>query len=226
MATTEHTINDALARTLRDSRRAWKTEGVVTSENTAMLKNSNRRPDILVLEASVSPVVIETEVLPAATVEVEAVARLGEHIRTTGRMILSAIAVRLPTRLRTKDGEALGIELATATDLEFALYTGPTPAAAVRWPHSGWIQGGIADLSVIAQSASVPPDVIEGAADELVSGVGDAAGLLEEISNAHPGAIHNISEALRQEDGQQTRRMAAAILANAFVFQECLVGGP
>jgi len=72
----------------------------------------------------------------------------------------------------------------------------------------------------------VPPDVINAAADQLVSGVSEAAGLLEEMSGSHPGAIHKISEELRQEDGGQTRRMAATILANAFVFQEYVAGGP
>jgi hypothetical protein len=65
MATTEHTINDALATVLRETRRAWSAPGVISSENTGMLKGSSKRPDVLVLEANVSPVVIETEVLPA-----------------------------------------------------------------------------------------------------------------------------------------------------------------
>ena len=43
---------------------------------------------------------------------------------------------------------------------------------------------------------------------------------------AYPGAIRKIGEELRQEDSDQTRRMAATILANAFVFQENLAGGP
>jgi len=102
VATTEHTINDALAAVLRETRYAWSTSEVVSSENTGMLKGNSRRPDILVLEANVSPVVIETEVLPAVTVEQEAVSRLGEQVRTTGRTILSSLAVRLPIRLRTK----------------------------------------------------------------------------------------------------------------------------
>ena len=118
MATTEHTINDALAAVLRDTRRAWSASGVVSSENTGMLKGSSKRPDILVLEANVSPVVIETEVLPAVTVEAEAISRLGEQVRTTGRTILSSVAVRLPLRLRTKAGTALKTELATANDLD------------------------------------------------------------------------------------------------------------
>lgn len=73
MATTEHTINDALASLLRETRRAWRTTDVVTSENTSMLKGTSARPDILVIEPYVSPVVIETEIWPAATVELDTI---------------------------------------------------------------------------------------------------------------------------------------------------------
>ncbi len=226
MATTEPTINDALAAVLRTTRRAWSATGIVSSENTGMLKGSNRRPDILVTESNVSPVAIETEVHPAITVEQDATARLGEELSTTGRKILSSIAVRLPLRLRNKAGSALQAELTAANDLEVALFTGIAPANATRWPGSGWIASSVADLSILTQSASVPPDLIEQAANYLVEGVSFAAGLLQEVSATNPGAIHKISEQLRQEDGEQTRRMSTTILANAFVFQETLAGGP
>ncbi len=42
---------------------------------------------------------------------------------------------------------------------------------------------------------------------------------------AHPGAIKKICEELRQQDGEQTRRMATTILANALVFHESLARG-
>ena len=77
MATTEHTINDALASVLRKTRRAWKKDNVVRSENTRVFKGNSKRPEILIVEPSVSPVIIESEVLPAATVEEEAKERLG-----------------------------------------------------------------------------------------------------------------------------------------------------
>ena len=226
MATTEHTINDALAGVLRRTRRAWQQSNVVRSENTGMLKGSNERPDILVIESTVSPVVIETEVLPAATVESDAISRLGKQMRGTGRTILSSIAVRLPQRLRTKEGSCLQSELENVGDIEIALYTGSDPSAHSRWPRSGWILGRVLDLSILVQYASVPPEVIEKAADQLVTGVSEAAGLLKEMLEEHPGAIHKIGEELRQADSDQTRRMAATILANAFVFQENLAGGP
>ena len=226
MTTTEHTINDALAAVLRTTRSAWSQLGIVSSENTGILKHGAKRPDILVTEPNVSPVVIETEVMPAATVEVEAISRLGEQIKSNGRTILSSIAVRLPSQLRTKSGTTLTNELVKADDLDVAIYTGDSPTKYSRWPQSGWIRASIEDLSILTQSATVPPEVIDKAADHLVSGVSDAAGLLEDMAASHPGRIHKISEELRQEDGEQTRRMAATILANAFVFMESLAGGP
>src|SRR3990170_4889349 len=121
MAITEHTINDALAALLRETRQAWRSGNVVSSENTGMLVGSNKRPDILVLEPNVSPVAIETEVLPATNVEFDTVARLGEFIRTNGRPILSSIAVRLPERLKKRSGASLQKELGETTDFETAL---------------------------------------------------------------------------------------------------------
>jgi hypothetical protein len=226
MPTTEHTINDAIAALLRETRRIWRTTDVVSSENTGMLVGSAKRPDILIFEASVSPVVIETEVLPAVTVEPEAIARLGETVRLNGRLILSSIAVRLPERLKKRSGAALQKELAAANDLEIALYTGSSPEKCTRWPHSGWLTGGISDLSILAQSATVPPDIIEHAANQLVEGVSGAAGLVGEMAVAHPGAMQAICKELHQHEDEQTRRMASTILANAFVFHESLARGP
>jgi len=226
MATTEHTINDALAELLRETRRAWRTAPVVSSENTGMLVGSNKRPDILVLEPSVSPVAIETEVVPATTVEADAIARLGELVRTNGRAILSSIAVRLPQRLKMHSAASLQKQLGAATDLQTALYAGSGPEHCSRWPQSGWLNGGIADLSILTQSASVPPAIIEQAANRLVEGVSEAAGLLGEMAHAHPGAMQEICRELRQHDDEQTRRMATTILANAFVFQGSLARGP
>jgi hypothetical protein len=107
-----------------------------------------------------------------------------------------------------------------------ALYTGDRPENYSRWAKSGWLNGGITDLSTLTQSASIPPDLIEQAANRLVEGVSEAAGLLGEITHAHPGAMHEICKVLCQHDNEQTRRMAATILANAFVFHESLARGP
>lgn len=225
MSTTEHTINDTLAEVLRKTRHAWRVSRVVKSEQLGMLRESSARPDILVVEPNVSPVAIEVEVLPAISVESEAISRLGSYMSGAKRTILSAIAVRLPAQMRTKESAALLNELEKATDLEMALYSGSDPSKCSRWPHSGWIIGSVSDLSVLVQLASIPPEIIDEAVDQLVDGVQGAAGLLNEMAEQYPGAIHKISQELCQEDGDQTRRMAGAILANAFMFHEILAGG-
>ena len=225
MPTTEHTINDALASELCSTRKAWRAREVVLSENTGTLLGSKKQPDILVIEPNVSPVVIETEVLPAVTVESDAKGRLGIQIRSTGKKILSSIALRLPARLREKQAPFLQSEIKQTDDLEMAVYTGNDQGTCSRWPTSGWLKGTVADLSILVQSASVPPSIIDEAAEQLVTGVTLAASLLDEIGKNHPAAIHKMSVELCQEDGVQTRRMAATILANAFIFQETLSGG-
>jgi hypothetical protein len=49
MATTEHTINDALAEVLRITRHAWRDSKIVRSENTGMLKPIFYTPENYVL---------------------------------------------------------------------------------------------------------------------------------------------------------------------------------
>lgn len=226
MATTEHTINDAIAELLRGTRWAWRGDDVVRSETTQLLAESGGlRPDILVTEPYTAPVVIETEVLPAANVEAEAIARLDEKLRGTGRPILSSISVRLPTRFREAQGQALKEKIQTANDLEFTYYTGRSSENYTRHPERGWLTGGIQELSLLVQSATMPPLLIDQAANILEIGVSEAAGLLNELAKSRPGAIKRIAAALHQQDSPQTRRMAAAVMGNAFMFHEALAGG-
>ncbi len=147
MTTTEHTINDALAAALRGTVTRGATLSVVGSELSGMLRDSSEQPDILILEPNVSPVVCEVEVLPAISVEAEAISQLGKEVRDTGATILSSIALRLPTRIRSLQAAALLHELRIAADIDMVLYTGSHPYGHARWPHSGWVRGSVADLA-------------------------------------------------------------------------------
>ena len=114
MATTEHTINDAIAELLRGTRWAWRGSDVVRSETTGLLAGaSGLRPDILVTEPYTAPVVIETEVLPAVTVEAEAICAIGRRhlVAAVWSTILSAIPVRLPHDCVNLKGSALKIAI-------------------------------------------------------------------------------------------------------------------
>jgi hypothetical protein len=226
LATSEHAINDAIAEALRPTRHGWRTQGVIHSGTTGTLTGTDTPPDILVAEPGVSPVAIETERLPAVTVEAEARKRLGEALNENGRRIVSAIAVRSPARFRDLAGAALAEEVASAGDFEFALFMGDDTAGATRWPVHGWMKGGIGDLSILAQAATMPPAIVGAAADRLMAGVQDAADRLAGIEGKSPDALDRIAHSLCQEDSEQTRRMAATILAAAFMVHENLAHGP
>ena len=227
MATTEHTINDAIAELLRGTRWAWRGEHVVLSETTRVFAESHGlRPDILILEPYTAPVVIETEVMPAATVEEEALGRLGERLSGSDEPILSAIALRLPERLRETQGDTLRKAILTARDIQFAHFSGRNPDKYTRHPQSGWLAGGLHELSILAQSATMPSFLVDEAANILEIGVNAAASILKDMETPHPDVLNSIAIHLQQQDSVQTRRMAMTILMNAFMFHENLAHGP
>ena len=130
MATTEHTINDAIADLLSQTRFAWRGDDIVVSENTGQfLESKALQPDIVIKEPFTAAVVIETELLPAQSVQPEALARLGKELSNSGQSIHSSIAVRLPHRLREASRRRLKRIIAEADDLQFALFT---PAKTLR----------------------------------------------------------------------------------------------
>jgi hypothetical protein len=225
MPTTERSINDAVALVLRERRRLWAPPQRVRSENTRIFRDAGLQPDILITEPGTTPVVVETEVFPAITVEADARSRLGQELRDTGRQVFSSVAVRLSPALREHEGSALADVLRDgATKLEFACFTGRSPEDATRWPKAGWISGSTSDLCLVCQSMTIPPPVVNEASNRLVVGVSDTAGMLTDLASDYRGTLDAIAALLHQEERIQTRRMAMTIAANAFVFHAGLVG--
>ena len=148
-------------------------------------------------------------------------ASVGEN----GKPILSSVAVSLPVALRDHEGAMLAGALRhSATRLEYVCFTGRSPTDAVRWPSSGWISGTVADLCLVCQSMTIPPPVVEAAADRLVQGVSDTAFLLSDAAREYQAALDEIAALLHQEERLQTRRMAMTIVANALIFHASLAG--
>ena len=99
----ESIINDTLARLLRER------SGLSTAAETL---HDGKRPDILV-RLPEGPVILETEFEPAATVEADALSRLGMSI--DGQRVQNVFAVTVPARLRSTNQRHLYQRLATAT---------------------------------------------------------------------------------------------------------------
>ena len=97
---TEPNANNALGILLQGMMHG----STVRSEHTqAILGHPGLRPDILITASGRSPVEIEAEYIPAASVEDDATVRLGLEIESDGRVIEAAIALRYPTYISEVD---------------------------------------------------------------------------------------------------------------------------
>ena len=99
----ESIINDALARFLR--------ERCNLASAAAETLRAGKRPDIVVRLAE-GPVVVETEVEPARTVEADALSRLGMDIG--GQEVQNVFAVAVPENLRSTSQRHLYERIATS----------------------------------------------------------------------------------------------------------------
>jgi hypothetical protein len=139
-------------------------------------------------------------------------------------MVCAAIALRVPDRFRETSQAELRSQLRVAPDFEYSLVTGESSQSYERFPSSGWLVGSINDLAYLIYDAAIPERAISKAASYLEEGVKTAASLLGQTIRLHPDVANHVADALRQQDGEQTRRMAMTIVANALAFHESLAG--
>ena len=222
MPHTEKSVNTILAEILRPMFARAKVAGEDTGSVT---ENSSLQLDLLITAPGRSPVSIETEFMPARTVEVDALSRLGKTAKRDSKTIEAAIAVRYPEKLRNDD-VGIRAELRNSR-LSYAMFTlegSGNSLRSVRFPESGWLEGDVGDLATLARLVSVPQRAVNSAAQSLEAGINSAASVLADL-DAMRGQINiDIANVLGMENVEQTRRMASAIVANAMVFHERIVG--
>ena len=191
------------------------------------MKAARKRPDVIVRQNGRPRVVIENEFAPAGNVEKEASERLGEEF-SDGETVRISIAMISPASLQQIASIAKGAadeelkKRAMKADFKYALLSGAENPN--RFPKSGWLTGKLTDLASFAHRASIPAEAVLSAADALETGVQAAGEILGESDHQYKSTGENITKILKQEYGEQTRRMAMAILANALAFQNHLAG--
>ena len=221
----ETQLNGRIAALLGRMSTRWTVRG----ESRGAFTGSQKQPDILIIQPGAQPVVIENEYLPANTVEGEALARLGESldpgvVGASGR-VGAVIALKSSEGLRHCAGaDDVDAMLAQGVTLEYALFTGPSPVDALRFPQAGFIAGNIRDLAAFTMRAATPEDAVRRAVEILERGVQDAAALLREAVELSDDTDEKIAGHLKQPYGPQTLRMAATIIINALVFHVSLAG--
>ena len=222
--TVETAFNGALASVLRSKHPRWKT--AVSAEQTGVLRDSaGAQPDIIVRHPGGMAVVIETEYEPARTVEADARNRLGRILEPEGELMEAAVAVRIPGQLGEGSGDLLdGIRAGTFL---FCTFSGTRlPGDPVRrWPRSGWLRGGIDELADCIEQVSLSEQRIDRGAEILERAVRNTARTLQAATlDRSPEVLRKLADCLRQEEGEQTTRMAMAILLNALIFQSAIAG--
>ncbi len=222
--TVETAFNSALANVLRGKHPRWN--AAITAEQTGVVRDSaGAQPDIIVRHPGGMPVVVETEYEPARTVESDACARLGLTLEPDGALMEAALAVRIPGSLGEGSGDLE--EGIRDGSFQFCTFSGARlPGDPVRrWPRTGWLSGGVDDLADCIEQVSLSESKIDQGAESLERAVSDTAHALQAATRDRSlDVLAGVADCLRQEEGEQTTRMAMAILLNAFVFQAAIAG--
>ena len=197
----ESVINDVLARLLREK---------LGLPAVAETLHEGKRPDVLI-RLPAGPVILETEVEPAPTVEADALSRLGMEI--DGQKVQNVFAVTMPGHLRSTAQQRMYERMAAST-LEWR-----------EWRVDGSagprLTGTLADLGNAAARATPPGGNLDEAVDLLDDGARRAGSRLY----SSPGTLARVSNVFGAEPGDESANMAALVVINAMVFQERLAGG-
>lgn len=219
----EQLLNNELSRILRNKNPRWKTN--LTSEMTGVLEeNAALRPDILVVHPNGLPVIIETEIEPGRTVELDARSRLGKTVKIGGNKIEQSIAVCFPRELAFAKQNDISKIVSEAIYRYSVHYEKSNHYKQSRWPKYGWIAGDINELAACIEHTALSESKMAFGLEILEKGISKAADELRRDGENAPDMLEKIALKLNQKDGLQTSRMAMAILANAFTFHTLIAG--
>lgn len=216
----EAAFNQALSQLLTKNLRLD-----VIPEATQVFENRRIRPDIVVDSIYKSPIVIEVEYSPARSVEDEAISRIGNTLKDTGDIIEHAIALRAPESLARVPNTSLEEEI-IKSHFDVALFTRISSEHIERWPEpsKSWISCDIDGLVQIIELSSISERMVGRYISTMESGVDKSANILARYESEYPDIVKSIAESLHQESGQQTCRMAMAIVLNALLFHYVIAG--
>ena len=216
--TNEIAFNVPLSDVLQTKHPRWRDQ--VGVEQRDVLRETALQPDIVIRPPGGVPVIIETEFMPARSVETDATARLGKFLEYNGDLIEQTIAVQIPQELSRAPQKDLEL-LIEAAEFRYCTFSLQETDTAVRWPSEGWLVGSIDDLATCIENVSLSERLLAEGTHILEQSIGEAAGKLRETASIH--ALERMAQSLHQEDGEQTSRMAMAIVANALVFHTAIV---
>ena len=176
---------------------------------------------ILIRHPGGAPVIAAVEV-DAVAAEARARHALHGAVEESGATyeVEQAIALVVPDELRI-DQSALEVRVGEA-QFAYCLISRPEDdSEAVRWPASGWLHGDATAIADLIERASVSERMIARGLEVLENSVRSATGTLRgQLDRSDSSSLEEIAEVLRQEDVEQTTRMAVTIIANALTVHD------
>ena len=216
--TNEIAFNVRLLDVLQTKHPRWRDH--VGVEQRDVLRETALQPDIVIRPPGGVPVIIETEFIPARSVEADATARLGKFLQYNGDLIEQTIAVQVPQELSRASQKDLERQI-EAAEFRYCTFSLQKKDTVVRWPSEGWLTGSIDDLAACIENVALSERLLAEGTQILEQSIGEAAGKLRETASIQ--VLERMAQSLHQEDGEQTSRMAMAIVANALVFHTAIV---
>ena len=213
----EEVLNAKLGDLLIGQHPLWNERNVHIDSTDTIQGSPNLKIDVLIEGPNAQPVAIETKFDVAGVdkaLHKQTKERIGLEVGGTGNTIEAAISVKWPKGLK-----ASGIADAR---FKYAVYQLGENNCVLRWPEaqSKWLEGGVKDLADSVEVVSLSQKRISEGSEALFYGVSQASHRLLESGTP----LDRLGKVLHQEPGEQTTRMAAAIVINAFVFHYAIEG--
>ena len=214
----EEILNAELGRLLIDLHPRWNESNVHIDSTYTIKRQAALKIDVLIEHPGGQPVAIETKFnSPGASKRLsrQVESRIGLKVGDSDEAIESAISVKWPKGLT-----AGGIARAR---FQYAVHQLNEHNQVIRWPEkeNEWITASIESLADTIEVVSLSRKRIFESSEIFTAGVRSATWHL----NADGAPVDKqLAQVLHQEAGEQTTRMACAIVINAFVFHHAIEG--
>ncbi|MCY4192965.1 MAG: hypothetical protein OXF04_01515 [bacterium] len=217
MPPAEHRDEKALNAAIAAAIGRCHPQSVVQAERASKLVGSAKQPDITVEAPGRERVLVENKYagVPARQLEQQCLAHFGTRWAADQRPVRVVVAMRSPERLNDFSDEDLAEGAFTEITFQWAMWSVNGEGDPARFPESGWLEGRIAELAAFIDRAGADGADASALADLLQERLTAAAAEATEGA----GTAEAFGEVLAQVPGEQTNRMAMAILFNAVLFQ-------
>ena len=207
----ETAFNPSLGRALRHR----NVQARITAETSGQMESALDQPDITVRRAGREPVLVENKYAStaAAVLSSQCVDRLGLRW-TTGQPVKVVVGVRTAACFAVIPDADLAAAIETADDFEWASWTAGRP----RLPAEGWLRGTVDELAAFVDRASEEAANLSDLTDQVRRTLAAAASQIENHPDGEAISAR-FGEVLYQTGGEQTNRMAMAVMFNAVLFQ-------